>query len=472
VTHPSSLGKYQVTGILGEGAMGVVYKGFDPGIQRVVALKTVRRQLLDSSEYGASMLARFRNEAQAAGRLSHPGIVAVYDFGDEADVAFIAMEYVEGNTLERYVASQVRFTEEDVVSVVAQLLDALDHAHNHGVWHRDIKPANLLMTRQGRLKVADFGIARIESAGLTQAASVIGTPSYMAPEQFLGQAIDRRVDIYGTGVLLYQLLVGRPPFVGSSESLSYRVVHEAPVLPSAVPGSTCGTTFDSLLAVALAKDPKQRYPTAAAFKQALTATVGRPAPPTVSDATVIAVPARAPAAALRGAPSTAGGAGASQWQASVLADVEHSLARHVGPLAAVLVRRTARECADLPSLYAKLAEQVSNPAAREAFLTLAAKKTHGSAHGTAAPSAPPLATASGTMITSGNPSLASAPLSDALVAQSTKLLAARVGPIASVVVKRAMARTSQRELFFNALLDAVPDAAAREKLRGELAKLS
>jgi len=463
--------------------MGVVYKGFDPGIQRVVALKTVRRQLLDSSEYGASMLARFRNEAQAAGRLAHPGIVAVYDFGDEADVAFIAMEYVEGNTLERYVASQVRFTEEDVVSVVAQLLDALEHAHGHGVWHRDIKPANLLMTRQGLLKVADFGIARIESAGLTQATSVIGTPSYMAPEQFLGLSIDRRVDIYGAGVLLYQLLVGRPPFVGSSESLSYRVVHEAPVLPSAVLGSTCGTTFDSLLAVALSKDPQRRYPTAAAFKRALTAIVGRPVAATVSDATVIALPARGAAAAVgavRMAPSTAGSGGATAWQPSVLAEIEHTLARYVGPLAAVLVRRTARECTDLPSLYAKLAEQVSNPAAREAFLTQAAKKAHASSHGnshgsttrSAGGSAGPRNTASGTMITSGNPSIAGAPLSDALVAQSTKLLAAQVGPIASVVVKRAMARTSQRDLFFNALLDAVPDAAKREKLRGELARLT
>jgi eukaryotic-like serine/threonine-protein kinase len=479
MTHPERLGKYHVTGILGEGAMGVVYKGYDPGIQRVVALKTVRRQLLESNEYGISMQARFRNEAQAAGRLAHPGIVGVYDYGDEGDVAYIAMEYVEGNTLERYVASQVRFSEEDVVSVIVQLLDALDHAHGHGVWHRDIKPANLLMTRQGVLKVADFGIARIESAGLTQSASVIGTPTYMAPEQFLGQAIDRRVDIYGSGVLLYQLLVGRPPFVGTTESLSYRVVHEAPVLPSAVPGSTCGTTFDSLLAVALAKHPDQRYPTAAAFKQALKATVGRPVQATVSDATVIALPARPTGAAAGGSPSRGqaapGGSGAAtQFEPGALAEAEHSLARHVGPLAAVLVRRAARECTDLPSLYARLAEQVSNPSAREAFLTHAARRTHGTGtpatggRGTGAP-----AVAAGTVLTTGNVHAAPVlPLTDALIGHSTKLLAAHVGPIATVVVKRALSRTSQRDLFFNALLDAVPDAAAREKLRGDLARLS
>jgi serine/threonine-protein kinase len=488
--HREKLGKYQVTGVLGEGAMGVVYKGFDPGIKRVVALKTVRRALLDSTEFGATMLARFRNEAQAAGRLSHPGIVAVYDFGEEGDVAYIAMEYVEGNTLERYVASKVQFTQDDVVSVLVQLLEALEHAHGQGVWHRDIKPANLLMTRQGRLKVADFGIARIESAGLTQATSVIGTPSYMAPEQFLGRELDRRVDVYGAGVLLYQLLVGRPPFVGSTESLSYRVVHEAPVLPSAVEGSGCDTTFDSVLAVALAKDPKQRYPSAAAFRQALTATVRGAISATVSDATVIKVPPRAAAAPLAAGtpapspsrasappPSTAGQSASTptHWEPSVLAEVEHTLARHVGPLAAVLVRRTARDCTDLPTLYAKLAEHVSQPGARDAFLAQGAKRTHGSVAGTGGASGSaqrPAVTAGGTHFTTGNVSSVKVlQPDDAVVAQATKLLAAQIGPIATVVARRALAKGAQREMFFNALLDAVPDAAAREKLRAELARL-
>jgi len=460
VTHPESLGKYRITEVLGEGAMGVVYKGFDPGIQRVVALKTVRRQLMESSEFGATMAARFRNEAQAAGRLSHPGIVSVFDFGDEGDVAYIAMEYVEGASLERYIANKVRFTDEDIVSVIVQLLDALEHAHGQGVWHRDIKPANILMTRAGRLKVADFGIARIEAANLTQVNTMIGTPSYMAPEQFLGGEIDRRVDIYGTGVLLYQLLVGRPPFVGTPEALMYQVVHEAPVLPSAVPGYQRSASFDSVLATALAKDPKLRFPTAAAFKQALTAMVGAPVQATVSDQTIIAIPPRRPAAAAGEGSRMVQPAGATQWDQAVLAQVELSLAKHVGPLAAVLVKRTARECDDLQTLYAKLADQVTNPAARNAFISQSAQaSTGGTRRGT---------TSSGTALASAGTMLK---LDESLLAQVTKLLAQHVGPIASVLVKRSALKANGRDAFFALLTDAVPDAAAREKLRADLARL-
>jgi serine/threonine protein kinase len=214
--------------------MGVVYKGFDPDIKRTVAIKTIRRQFGVRRRRVAA--ARFRNEAQAAGRLTHPGIVAVYDFGEDDEVAYIAMEYVEGKTLAHYLASKVRFTDEDIPGVICQVLDALEHAHEAGVWHRDIKPANIIMARNGKLKVADFGIARIEDSGLTQANVMIGTPTYMAPEQFLGTPIDHRVDLYAAGVLLYLLLTGKPPFMGPQEQLMYKVVHEPPVLPGQIEG--------------------------------------------------------------------------------------------------------------------------------------------------------------------------------------------------------------------------------------------
>jgi len=480
---PQSLGKYRIAEVLGEGAMGVVYKGFDPGIQRTVALKTVRRQLLQDAEVGVSMAARFRNEAQAAGRLSHPGIVAVYDYGEEGDVAYIAMEYVEGNSLAHYLAKDVRFSDSDVVVVLAQLLDALEHAHSHGVWHRDIKPANVIMTRDGRIKIADFGIARIESAGLTQIGSMIGTPSYMAPEQFLGLDIDRRVDIYGAGVLLYQLLVGRAPFTGSTESLTYRVVHEAPVLPSAVPGYERGAQFDAVVATALAKDPKQRYASAVDFRLAVQGAAGQAVAPHVSDETIIAVPPRMP---VRPAvPGTVGGAGNGATLASsassassasmdktmltrlddvVLAQVEATLARHVGPVAAVMVRRTARDCEDLPTLLTRLAEQVTSPGAKAAFLQQTAQQA-------ATTGATRRSTVASGVATVGSDPTA-APVDDATVAQATRLLAQHVGPIASVLAKRAAARAPDRQAFFGALTDAVPDAKAREQLRAALARLS
>ena len=148
--HPVQLGKYRITEVLGEGAMGVVYKGFDPDIQRTVALKTIRTQLDSDDDSPGAPASRFRNEAQAAGRLMHPGIVAVYDFGRDEQVAYIAMEYVEGRSLASYLGAKVRFTDTDIPGIMSQLLDALGHAHDKGVWHRDVKPANIILTTMGR----------------------------------------------------------------------------------------------------------------------------------------------------------------------------------------------------------------------------------------------------------------------------------------------------------------------------------
>ena len=348
MNHPEKLGKYRITELLGEGAMGVVYKAFDPDIRRVVALKTIRQQLTDGSQTAQEIEARLRNEAQAGGRLAHPGIVGVYDFGEDRDIRFIAMEFVEGRSQARYAGNGVRFTDDDIPGVMSQLLDALEHAHRQGVWHRDIKPANIIMTRAGRLKVADFGIARLDDGGLTQVNTMVGTPAYMAPEQILGKAIDQRVDLYSAGVLLYLLLTGRPPFKGPTESVLYRVVHERPAMPSETEGSLRPRFYDALLATALAKDPDQRFQSAAAFKQAL---VARP------------------------------------------------------------------------------------------------------------PAAVAAATVSG------------AALSDALVAQSVKLLAEQIGPIAKLVAKQAAARAPQREAYFAALGQAVTDPAKRARLLAELARL-
>jgi serine/threonine-protein kinase len=456
---PATLGKYRVTAVLGEGAMGVVYKGFDPGIQRHVALKTIRKQLVDSADTGVSMAARFRNEAQAAGRLQHPGIVAVYDYGEDGDVAYIAMEYIEGSSLARYLMVPVSFSDDDRVGLAGQLLEALDHAHGHGVWHRDIKPANLMITHDGRLKVADFGIARIESAGLTVINAAIGTPGYMAPEQFLGEDVDRRVDVYAAGVLLYQLLTGKVPFSGTAESLSYRVVHEMPALPSRLPGKEHLAPYDGVLSTALAKDRRQRYATAGEFRNALAAAFGRPLPARLAPDRVLP-PSDAPTEILPNSQQHASNIPLpTNWDPAVLSQVQAALARHVGPLAAVLVRRSARECTDLPALYAKLAEQVTDPKARTAFISQLGSAS-GSGSGTRPP-APASASSSGAKVA----------LNDAVLQAAGKLLTHHVGPIASVLVKRAAAKGGHRATFFDALQEAVSDPAARAQLRADLDKL-
>jgi len=476
VTHPQQLGKYRITEVLGEGAMGVVYKGFDPDIQRTVALKTIRQQLDTDDDSPGAAASRFRNEAQAAGRLAHPGIVAVYDFGRDQQVSYIAMEFVEGRSLASYLTAKVRFTDTDIVGIMSQLLDALGHAHDKGVWHRDVKPANIIMTGGGRLKVADFGIARIETQHLTQTHYMVGTPSHMAPEQFLGKPMDRRVDIYGAGVVLYQLLTGRAPFTGTTEALMYKVVNEMPEPPSVVEGAERPGWFDGIIGRALAKRPADRFSTTYEFKQALTGAIGRTVDESAWEQTVLMAaprPVRSPLTPTLAPPSvssaSSGAPPPSHWDKAQLTQVELTLARHVGPLASVLVRRAARECTDINELYSRLAEQVPDARARDAFLGQASLATGGSVARTAGgsagtPTGPRGSTASGGTMLGG-------PLNEAVMDKAQALLAQHVGPIAKVLVKRAANGTDSRAVFFNRLAESVTDTKAREKLLADLGRL-
>jgi len=222
MADPERIGKYEIHSVLGKGAMGVVYKGFDAALDRVVAIKTVRRDLIDP-DVAAQILSRFQTEARAAGRLQHPNIVTVYEFGEDGSTAFIAMEYVEGTGLREYLNRKANLGLAQIVSVMSQLLLALNFAHERKVVHRDIKPANLILTPEGALKIADFGIARIDTSKLTSAGMVIGTPSYMSPEQCQGLVVDHRSDLFSAGVVLYALLVGEPPWSGALETIIYRI---------------------------------------------------------------------------------------------------------------------------------------------------------------------------------------------------------------------------------------------------------
>jgi serine/threonine-protein kinase len=323
----NKLGKYQIRRTLGKGAMGIVYEGFDPVIERTVAIKTILPSQLGGAEF-AGVMARFRREAQAAGRLNHPGIVGIYEYGEEIAedisedeatmmapasraasqrVAFIAMEFVKGRELRDYFEKGERFALGEVSRIMGEMLDALDHAHAQGVVHRDMKPANLILleseaagppqgdgsplggqrsTRSdkrggniyGRVKIADFGIARIEASELTQTGTVLGTPSYMSPEQFMGHPVDGRSDLFSCGVILYQLLTGEKPFTGeSTTTIMYKVLREEPVPPSQLNLSLL-PELDAVIKKALAKAPAQRFQTGREFAQALQAAIaGQPA---------------------------------------------------------------------------------------------------------------------------------------------------------------------------------------------------
>ena len=272
------LGKYELRGTLGKGAMGTVHDGWDPAIARRVAIKTVRLPDADDEE-GQEALSRFRREAQAAGRLNHPNIVGVYDYGETDELAYIVMEFIDGRTLKHALDADERLAAADAIRLVGDILDGLAYSHALGVVHRDIKPANIMLTASGRAKIADFGIARIESSSLTQAGTVLGTPAYMSPEQFMGHVVDRRSDIYSTGVLLYQLLTGERPFEGSLTGIMHKALNTTPPRPSEI-SVTAPAFLDAVVARAMARRPEDRFDTAEAFALALRqeTSLARPSP--------------------------------------------------------------------------------------------------------------------------------------------------------------------------------------------------
>ncbi len=255
---------------LGKGAMGVVYLGRDPVIGRRVALKTIRATADDDSEQ-REFNERFMREAQAAGTLSHPNIVTIHDVGEEVETqtSFIAMEYVEGKNLKQLLKDKVAFSWDRIAEISMSVADALDYAHRRGIVHRDVKPANIILTTDGTVKITDFGIAKIEASSLTETGQFLGTPNYMSPEQVTGEAVDGRSDLFSLGVVLYELLTKKKPFIGDNlTSISYKIVHEDYPAPETYDATIPGE-FGPIIARALAKDPAARFQSGKDFHAAL-----------------------------------------------------------------------------------------------------------------------------------------------------------------------------------------------------------
>ncbi len=263
------LGKYRIIGELGRGAMGIVYEAFDTLIERTVAIKTILKSSVNSNE-SDEIFSRFRSEARAAGRLSHPKIIGIYEYGENDEMAYIVMELVRGKELTEYFDHGRRMSIGEGLRIVTQLLDALDYLHAHGIVHRDIKPANIMLTEDVQVKLADFGIAKIDSSGHTQVGVVLGTPTYMAPEQFMGHEVDRRADLYAAGVILYLILTGQRPFVGSVIAIMHQAVHRDATPPSGL-NSVVTAELDAVVKKAMAKRPEDRYQSAKKFLRALKA---------------------------------------------------------------------------------------------------------------------------------------------------------------------------------------------------------
>jgi serine/threonine-protein kinase len=260
------LGRYEIVRVLGSGAMGVVYEAHDSKLHRRVAIKTIIKSAMADAAQAADYSERFMREAQAVARLNHPNIVTVYDFGEEGDIAYFVMEFIQGHELKEHLDGEVKFSLEKSLGLMIELLGALDYAHAQGIVHRDIKPANIMLDQTGRLKLTDFGVVKmLDSQEGTQAGTMVGTPGYMSPEQILGTKVSPQSDIFAAGVVLYQLLTWKKPFTGEGVfTIQQKIVNEVPAPPSTL-NANLPPFLDQIVNKALAKKPEQRYARASEF---------------------------------------------------------------------------------------------------------------------------------------------------------------------------------------------------------------
>ena len=283
-----NLGRFDIIDEIGSGGMGVVYKGRDPKINRLVALKVVRPVMgVSKSADQEQAISRFHVEAQAAGQLSHPNIVTIYDVGEEVapegTLVYIAMEFVSGKGLDYHIANKTFITLEQKIQVIKAIAEGLDYAHKKGVVHRDVKPANVIITDEGIPKLTDFGLARLSDSSLTMSGTILGTPNYMSPEQVQGKKVDARSDFFSLTVVLYEIITNEKPFAAESiTSVIYKVVHEDPVPPRRL-NASLPHMVDAFIRKGLAKNPDSRFQSGADYLKGLNAILSGDGREIVSD---------------------------------------------------------------------------------------------------------------------------------------------------------------------------------------------
>jgi len=406
--------------------MGVIYAAHDPVIDRKVAIKLIRADLLSGDDQ-ADYVARFQREARTAGRCAHSNIVAIYDFAVHEGNPYLAMEYVEASNLGQVLAKSGPLPQAQAVAIAGQVLDALACAHGLGIVHRDVKPANILLLANGIVKMTDFGIARFDNSNMTQACSVIGTPSYMSPEQCRGETVDGRSDLFSTGVVLYEMLSGARPFPGRNfVEIAHRLLSEPPAdLRGRV--ADVSPALVQVIERALAKQPADRFASAGDMAVAVAAALQQAASdsePRQDDRTVVRPRAPAPPA-----PSFA---------EATLSKIERHLAQHVGPIAHHLVQDAVRHAGTLDELYATLEQRIDRPEERTQFRkAIRDSQVEGPAARAAAVGA------------------------DEML-RAERALVRHVGPIAGILVKRASNAARSADEFWQLLAAHIDTVAARE----------
>jgi len=458
---PQKIGKYDIERILGSGAMGVVYKAHDSQIERPVAVKVLHEHLRKGDQ-GAELEVRFLQEAKAAARCLHPNIVTIFDFGQDQS-PYIVMEFVEGIELKAHLRNDTFISLASATDICIQVLEALSHAHDKGIVHRDIKPANIILLENGDVKVSDFGVARLDTSDLTSTGLMVGTPNYMSPEGLQGRQVDARSDLYSVGVLFYELLTRERPIRELGLEQNLEKLNQVRHLSSQNIRS-----IRPILQRALQPHAEQRFQNSKQFIEQLKAIEDMD----LTEATTAHFP-RPENYATHAANADGDAWSASQWSDEVLVSLEHSLARFVGPMARLLVRKNSKTSNSLDQLMTSLIRHIPNEDERSQFMHSVERSgisqalssaSHPASHSAQQP-------ARSGMSNAAQPTTAQPAVSETQLVQLAELMAFHIGPLASRLVKKASRQHSTLSDLVEALARQIPDPAERNQFLTRASKL-
>ncbi len=455
---PQRIAKYDIERILGSGAMGVVYQARDSQIERQVAIKVLHEHLRQG-EHGADLEVRFLQEAKAAARCLHPNIVTIFDFGSDGE-PYIVMEFVEGIELKAHLKSDTFISLPSATDICIQVLEALGHAHGKGIVHRDIKPANIILLENGNVKVSDFGVARLDTSDLTSTGFMVGTPNYMSPEGLQGHQVDARSDLFSVGVLFYELLTKDRPARELPLEQNLEKLNQARHLSSQSLNS-----IKPILARALQADPARRFQTSAQFIEQLKSIEDMD----LTQATTAHFPR--PENYTAHAPTEANAFSSSQWSDDLLLSLEHSLARYVGPMAKLLVRKNSRSASSLDQLMANLTRHIPNENERSQFMQSVEKSGISRAEPLSSSSTSHQGTGYRSMSSADQPTQMASTITETQTAQITEILAFHVGPLAGRLVKKMSRQHPNLQELVEALARHIPDQNERNHFLTRASKL-
>lgn len=454
---PESIGKYQIESVLGKGAMGLVYRAFDSSIDRTVALKVLHAHLLEGDQ-GSDFEQRFIQEAKAAARCLHPNIVTVFDFGVHETMPYIVMEYVDGVELKDQLLSGKEFSFVVVLDIITQILEALAYAHANGVVHRDIKPANIMLMDNGRVKVSDFGVARLDNSDLTSTGMMVGTPNYMSPEGMHGFQVDNRSDLYSVGILLFELLTKQRPYTGIS-------LEEA-----IAPLDQCEhfdlhrkSQIKPVIIKALQAKSELRFQHASEFLDQLISIMSESGS---EQGTVIYQPAKVVRIVKSNTgivPSLTEGVESESIHPDVLSTLESSLIRYVGPSAKALIRRHSKGNQSLEALSMTLAGKIPNDGERSEFLrsleTSGLRELSLSKDAESKSGFTHASLKQQSKVTIGFSKDEILQLSPEKLQSVTNELTFFIGPLASRLVKKVFKNASNLDEFYSKLANFIPESS-------------